>query len=62
MKGMKLTVPIIQSHHERWDGSGYPEGLKGEAIPFLARIFQFADNSVPCHPDALISRLYLLMK
>jgi putative two-component system response regulator len=51
LKGMKLTVPIIQSHHERWDGSGYPDGLKGEAIPFLARIFQFADIF-----DALSSR------
>ena len=43
LKGMALTVPIIRSHHERWDGSGYPDGLKGEAIPFLARVFQFTD-------------------
>ena len=43
LKGMTLTVPIIRSHHERWDGSGYPDGLKGEAIPFLARVFQFVD-------------------
>jgi putative two-component system response regulator len=43
LKGMSLTVPIIRSHHERWDGSGYPDGLKGEAIPFLARVFQFVD-------------------
>jgi putative two-component system response regulator len=40
---MTLTVPIIRSHHERWDGSGYPDGLKGEAIPFLSRVFQFVD-------------------
>jgi putative two-component system response regulator len=35
---------IAQSHHERWDGSGYPEGLKGEAIPLSARILVLADQ------------------
>ncbi|MDD5633446.1 MAG: HD domain-containing protein, partial [Methylococcales bacterium] len=40
---MALTVQIIRSHHERWNGNGYPDGLKGDAIPFLARLFQFAD-------------------
>jgi response regulator RpfG family c-di-GMP phosphodiesterase len=35
---------IIRSHHERFDGSGYPEGLKGEAIPPLARILAVADS------------------
>ncbi|WJW74387.1 response regulator [Thiohalobacter sp. IOR34] len=43
LKSMRLTVPIIRSHHERWDGSGYPDGLKGEEIPLLARIFQLVD-------------------
>ena len=43
MKGMALTVQIIRSHHEHWNGSGYPDGLTGDAIPFLARVFQFAD-------------------
>ncbi|GAA5175384.1 response regulator [Niveibacterium umoris] len=43
LKSMALTVPIIRSHHERWDGSGYPEGLAGEAIPLLARVFQLVD-------------------
>lgn len=51
LKDMALTVPIIRSHHERWDGSGYPDGLKGEAIPFLARVFQFVDIF-----DALLSK------
>jgi HD-GYP domain-containing protein (c-di-GMP phosphodiesterase class II) len=34
---------IILHHHERWDGKGYPDGLKGEAIPFLSRILSVAD-------------------
>ncbi|WP_332455528.1 HD-GYP domain-containing protein [Methylovulum psychrotolerans] len=36
-------MQIIRSHHERWNGSGYPDGLKGEAIPLLARAFQIVD-------------------
>jgi len=34
---------VIQYHHERWDGAGYPKGLRGERIPFLARVFAIAD-------------------
>lgn len=34
---------LIRHHHERWDGKGYPDGLKGEEIPFLARILSVAD-------------------
>ena len=37
------VAPIIQSHHERWDGKGYPSGLSGEAIPFGARILAAVD-------------------
>jgi putative two-component system response regulator len=36
-------TPIIRHHHERWDGTGYPDGLKGEAIPLAARIVALAD-------------------
>ena len=37
------TLPIIRYHHERWDGSGYPVGLKDREIPIQARIFAVAD-------------------
>jgi diguanylate cyclase (GGDEF)-like protein/putative nucleotidyltransferase with HDIG domain len=37
------VVPIVRSHHERWDGSGYPDGLKGEEIPMGARILGAVD-------------------
>jgi putative two-component system response regulator len=43
LKSMRLTEPIVRHHHERWDGSGYPYGLKGEEIPLLARVFQVVD-------------------
>ena len=34
---------VIRSHHERYDGQGYPDGLPGESIPLYARIFSLAD-------------------
>ena len=37
------TLQVVRHHHERWDGSGYPDGLAGEDIPLLARIFTLAD-------------------
>lgn len=43
MHHMREAASIIRSHHERWDGGGYPDGLKGESIPLLARVFQLVD-------------------
>lgn len=40
---LKPSIPIILSHHERWDGAGYPEELEGEEIPLGARIFSIID-------------------
>ena len=40
---VKAVLPGVQYHHEKWDGSGYPEGLKGESIPFLGRLLGVAD-------------------
>jgi len=48
---LNMGVCIARSHHERWDGSGYPDGLAGEAIPLAARIMTMADVY-----DALRSR------
>jgi HD-GYP domain-containing protein (c-di-GMP phosphodiesterase class II) len=40
---LRETAEIAHAHHERYDGSGYPRGLKGEDIPFGARLFAVAD-------------------
>lgn len=50
-QGFKDILPIVKYHHERFDGSGYPENLKGEEIPLLARITAVADSF-----DAMNSR------
>jgi HD-GYP domain-containing protein (c-di-GMP phosphodiesterase class II) len=39
----RLALDIPYCHHEKWDGSGYPRGLKGELIPLAARIFAVVD-------------------
>lgn len=43
LRSLRLVLPIIRHHHERWDGSGYPDGLCGEEIPLTARILQIID-------------------
>jgi len=57
-KGIQITLPFLEiakeityCHHEKWDGSGYPQGLSGNAIPISARLMAVADVY-----DALISR------
>jgi HD-GYP domain-containing protein (c-di-GMP phosphodiesterase class II) len=41
---LRPSIDVAYSHHERWDGLGYPQGLKGEAIPLSARIFTVVDQ------------------
>ncbi|HHQ47370.1 MAG TPA: HD domain-containing protein, partial [Acidobacteria bacterium] len=58
LRSLKPVLPIIRHHHERWDGSGYPDGLAGEEIPYLARVFQVVDvfdalTSDRCYRQAL---------
>lgn len=50
---LRPAVSVVYCHHERWDGSGYPQGLGGDAIPLPARIFAVADAL-----DAITSKRY----
>lgn len=43
LRSLAPVVPVVRHHHERWDGSGYPDGLRGTQIPFLARLLQITD-------------------
>jgi len=47
---MRKILPAIRNHHERWDGKGFPDGLAGEDIPFIARILAIVDSF-----DAMVS-------
>ncbi len=50
LKFLDNVIDIVKHHHERWDGKGYPDGLKGEAIPLGSRIMAVADSY-----DAMVS-------
>jgi len=54
LKTLKPVLPIIRHHHEKINGSGYPEGLKGDEIPKLARIVGIVD----CYDSLITSRPY----
>ena len=43
LRSLRKVLPIIRHHHEHWNGSGYPDGLKGQEIPLLARVLQVVD-------------------
>ena len=48
---VKGILPVIRNHHERWDGTGFPDGLRGERIPLNARILSIVDSY-----DAMVSK------
>jgi putative nucleotidyltransferase with HDIG domain len=51
LPGMQEAVQVVYSHHERYDGKGYPRGLKGEEIPLVARLFSIVDtvDAITCN-------------
>jgi putative two-component system response regulator len=56
---LSIGIEIARSHHEKWDGSGYPDGLSGEEIPLAARVMAVADvydavRSKRCYKDAVV--------
>ncbi len=50
LKSLRETLPGIRHHHERWDGSGFPDKLSGDSIPLIARILSILDSF-----DAMVS-------
>lgn len=53
---------IIKSHHESWDGSGYPEGLMGSSIPFLARVIRICDVFVALQEERPYRKAYSIQE
>jgi putative nucleotidyltransferase with HDIG domain len=48
---LAFAAPLVRSHHERWDGGGYPDGLAGDAIPVLSRVLATCDAFVSMASD-----------
>ena len=65
---LRLALDIPYCHHEKWDGTGYPRGLKGEQIPLAARIFAVVDvwdalgSDRPYRPAWPPEKLYAYLK
>ena len=55
---LRGALPAIRNHHERWDGTGYPDGLVGNEIPLIARIVSVADAFVSFTSDRPYRRAY----
>jgi putative two-component system response regulator len=55
---LKLGKCITRHHHEKWDGTGYPDGLKGENIPLSARIMAIADTYDALRSDRVYKEAY----
>ena len=53
-----MGIDIARSHHERWDGNGYPDGLAGDEIPLAARIMSVADVYDACRTERPYKNAY----
>jgi len=51
IESLRHLCPVIRGHHEKWEGSGYPDGLKGEDIPYAARIIAISDVFDALHAE-----------
>ena len=51
LPGLREMAEVVRAHHERWDGEGYPDGLRGERIPLLSRVIAAADAFVAIATD-----------
>ena len=65
---LRPAIPYILYHHERWDGTGYPEGLKGREIPIEARLLALVDvydavtTKRPYHPARNLPEVIEIIK